>query len=235
MAAPALSPNCGPRRNGLTPSLIVLHYTAMASAEAAAARLCDPQAEVSAHYLITRTGEVIPLVPEDLRAWHAGEGEWCGLDDINSRSIGVELDNDGRSPFAAPLMDALESLLGGLMSRWPILPEGVIAHSDMAPGRKFDPGPRFDWPRLERGGFARRRAMGHGTAGQGTGSQGTGGQGLDERSAPAFRDLARDCGYTADVPFDALLEAVRLRYRPWAAGPLVSADFAPLVPNELRA
>jgi len=150
MMAPGLSPNCGARRDGLTPTLVVLHYTAMATAEAAVERLCDPAAEVSAHYLITRTGEVVPLVPEDLRAWHAGAGEWQGLRDINSRSIGIELDNDGAAPFGSRQMDALEALLAGVMARWDIPPSGVIGHSDMAPDRKSDPGPRFDWLRLER-------------------------------------------------------------------------------------
>lgn len=214
--ARALSPNCGPRRNGLTPTLVVLHHTAMATAEAAAERLCDPEAEVSAHYLIVRTGEVLPLVPEELRAWHAGTGEWHGLGDINSRSIGIELDNDGASPFAAPQMDALVALLRGITERLAIPPDGIIAHSDMAPDRKFDPGPRFDWARLERHGLARRRGMG-GTPGDG--------------SPTSFRTLARARGYTAKVPFDALLRAVRLRYRPWASGPLSPDDFTPLGPS----
>ncbi|HBR42556.1 MAG TPA: N-acetylmuramoyl-L-alanine amidase, partial [Sulfitobacter pontiacus] len=128
-----LSPNHGPRRNGLRPSLIVLHYTAMDSAEAACARLCDPAAEVSAHYLITGKGETVQLVPEDQRAWHAGAGEWRGQDDINSRSIGIELDNRGNHPFSEPQMVTLETLLRGIMERWSIPPEGVIGHSDMAP------------------------------------------------------------------------------------------------------
>src|SRR5690606_35918468 len=114
----------------------------MASAEAALARLCDPVAEVSAHYLIGRDGRIWQLVEEEARAWHAGTGEWRGRGDVNSRSIGIELDNDGRSPFAAPLMDALEALLPGILARWSIPTHGVIAHSDFAPARKIDPGPR---------------------------------------------------------------------------------------------
>lgn len=209
----ALSPNCGPRRNGLTPSLIVLHYTAMTSAEAAATRLCDPASEVSAHYLVTRTGEVVPLVPEHLRAWHAGTGEWHGQDDINSRSIGIELDNDGATPFAAPLMDALETMLSGLMDRWAIAPAGVIGHSDMAPGRKQDPGPRFDWARLARQGLAAATGVGPAPS---------------DPDPAHFRRLARAAGYTAEVDDATLLAAIRLRHRPHARGPLTPDDFRPL-------
>lgn len=215
----ALSPNCGPRRNGLTPTLVVLHYTAMGSADAAVDRLCDPAAQVSAHYLIARTGAVVALVPEDLRAWHAGAGEWRGLTDINSRSIGIELDNDGATPFSAPLMDALEELLAGILVRWDIPPDGVIAHSDMAPGRKRDPGPRFDWRRLARGGLADQPVTGP----------------LPARPDPErFRHLARAAGYTADVDDATLLDAVRLRHRPHARGPLAAVDFGPLVPAAQR-
>ncbi len=148
------SPNFGARRDGLLPELVVIHYTAMNGCEAALDRLCDPEAEVSSHYLISEKGEILQLVEEDKRAWHAGAGEWLGQDDINSRSIGIELDNTGRTPFSEPLMTALEELLPGILQRWNIPAEGVIGHSDMAPGRKFDPGPRFDWRRLERQGLA---------------------------------------------------------------------------------
>lgn len=148
------SPNFGTRRDGLLPELIVIHYTAMSSASAALERLCDPEAEVSAHYLIEADGTLWQLVEEAERAWHAGAGNWLGRDDINSRSIGIELDNRGTHPFAEPQMATLEQLLPGIMSRWDIQPEGVIGHSDSAPGRKIDPGPRFDWLRLERQGLA---------------------------------------------------------------------------------
>lgn len=203
------SPNFGPRRDGLAPSLIVLHYTAMKSAEAACDRLCDPVAEVSAHYLITRHGAIWELVPEEQRAWHAGAGEWRGQGDINSRSIGIELDNDGRSPFAAPLMAALEKLLPKIMTRWNISPDGVIGHSDMAPGRKIDPGPRFDWARLERQGLAARPDP----------------AGSAKSCTPEnFRALALRHGYSAPTDDASLLQVVRLRHRPWATGPLCRAD-----------
>ncbi len=148
------SPNFGPRRGGLRPELVVLHYTGMRSAQVALERLCDPAAAVSAHYLIGADGRLWQLVSEEMRAWHAGAGGWRGRADVNSRSIGIELENPGDRPFPAPQMQRLEALLNGVLARWGIPPAGVIGHSDMAPGRKHDPGPRFDWRGLARGGLA---------------------------------------------------------------------------------
>lgn len=142
------------RRGAVLPSLIVIHYTAMASCAEARARLCDPGAEVSAHWLISETGVAEALVDETVRAWHAGEGEWAGLTDVNSHSIGIELANTGRQPFSEQQMVALEALLAGTMQRWGIPAHRVIAHSDMAPSRKYDPGPRFDWRRLALAGLS---------------------------------------------------------------------------------
>lgn len=207
------SPNFGARRDGLTPSMVVLHYTAMKSAQAAIERLCDPCSEVSAHYVICRSGEVTQLVEEDHRAWHAGQGEWCGQRDINSRAIGIELDNTGTHPFPEPQMTALETLLEGILFRWPIPPDNVIGHSDMAPGRKFDPGPRFDWTRLARQGLAGRAGSDDGPA---------------DPTPAQFRKIARSAGFTADVDDDTLLCAVRFRFRPYASGPLTAEDFTPL-------
>lgn len=148
------SPSCGDRRDGAVPDMVVLHYTAMTSAQAALDRLCDPETEVSAHYLISETGQVWQMVPEDRRAWHGGAGQWGAVSDVNSRSIGIELANTGDHPFPEPQMAALEALLPGIMARWNIAPERVIGHSDMAPDRKTDPGPRFDWQRLARQGLS---------------------------------------------------------------------------------
>ena len=118
------------------PSIIVIHYTAMESCAAARARLCDPAFEVSAHWLISEAGAVEALVPEAARAWHAGAGEWAGINDVNSASIGIELANTGAQPFAEPQMAALERVLAGIMARWAIPAHRVIGHSDMAPSRK---------------------------------------------------------------------------------------------------
>ncbi|TCO69906.1 N-acetylmuramoyl-L-alanine amidase [Rhodovulum euryhalinum] len=207
------SPNFGPRRGGARPDLIVLHYTAM-PLNAALDRLCDPAAEVSAHYLITREGGLFQLVDEGLRAWHAGAGSWGDVTDVNSRSIGIELDNSGAEPFPAPLMATLERLLAGLMVRWAVPPERVIAHSDMAPGRKCDPGRRFDWQRLARAGLSVWPEAGPGAGG---------GAAPDEA---AFRAALVRVGYGPNRPTGDLLEAFRLRFRPWAAGPLCPADMA---------
>lgn len=204
------SPNAGRRRNGAQPELIVLHFTAMESAEAACERLCDRAAEVSAHYLIAADGRLWQLVAEEDRAWHAGAGSWGGAADVNSRSIGVELDNDGHAPFAAPLMSVLEPLLARLMADWAIPPERVIGHSDMAPERKDDPGRRFDWRRLARQDLAVWPQP----------------DAAPEPPDPAgFLAAARRFGYP-DAGIDLVLEAVRQRFRPWAAGPLSAADMA---------
>ena len=108
---------------------MVIHYTAMATAAEARARLCDPAAEVSAHWLIDEAGRAEALVPEALRAWHAGAGAWGAVSDVNSRSIGIELANPGDRPFAAAQMAALERLLAGILGRWAIPPERVIGLS----------------------------------------------------------------------------------------------------------
>jgi N-acetylmuramoyl-L-alanine amidase len=143
------SPNHGPRRDGAAIDMLVLHYTGMMSAAAALARLCDPGAEVSAHYLVDEFGLVYRLVPEDRRAWHAGVAFWAGERDVNGRSIGIELANPGHElgyrDFPAAQMTALVELARGIVTRHPIPPHRVLGHSDVAPRRKIDPGEKFDW------------------------------------------------------------------------------------------
>jgi len=178
----------------------------MRDCASAADRLCDPDHEVSAHWLIDRDGTLLRLVPEDRRAWHAGAGSWGGQGDVNSRSIGIELDNDGRTPFDEPLMVALEGLLARILTRHEIPPHHVIGHSDMAPGRKGDPGPHFDWCRLARAGL----------------SVWPDGESAEVDAARFAADAAR-FGYP-DVAPDLLLVAIRLRFRPGASGPLDARD-----------
>ena len=185
----------------------------MDSAAAALERLCDPVHEVSAHYLIGADGTLWQMVREEDRAWHAGRGSWCGQTDVNSRSVGIELDNAGTHPFSEPQMAVLETLLHQIMKRWSIAPSGVIGHSDMAPGRKVDLGPRFDWQRLERHQLAANRGQD---------------EARQDAPMPVFRALARDAGFPDDVEDDTLLASVRLRYRPWAKGPLQPDDLAAL-------
>lgn len=206
------SPNCGPRRGGARPDLVVIHYTAMATAAAALDRLCDPAAEVSAHYLICAQGQVWQLVDEAQRAWHAGAGRWGDVTDVNSRSIGIELANRGDHPFAAAQMDALEGLLARIMARWEIPPERVIGHSDMAPLRKSDPGPRFDWRRLARRGLS---------VWPDPAAAATGGDFLDDAAQAGFHP-PEGC---ADAEA-AVLTALRLRFRPQATGALDAVDRA---------
>lgn len=202
MIGGAASPNHGDRR-GQQPQLIVLHYTGMADCASARDRLCDPLAEVSAHWLIAEDGTAEALVPEDRRAWHAGAGAWQGRDDVNSRSIGIEIANPGDRPFPARQMDALVALLRQIMDRWQIGHVAVIGHSDMAPGRKIDPGARFDWQRLAREGVA------YWPVGQGA-----------DLPLSASLDLI---GYSAADPATRLA-AFRLRFRPWATGPETADD-----------
>ncbi|SMC11170.1 N-acetylmuramoyl-L-alanine amidase AmiD precursor [Roseovarius aestuarii] len=200
------SPNYGARSDNARPDMIVLHYTAMETARAALERLCDPETEVSAHYLIGETGHVWQLIPEEQRAWHAGAGQWGDVTDVNSRSIGIELANCGDHPFPDPQMAALEYLLAQVMERWAIPPERIIGHSDMAIGRKTDPGPRFDWRRLAQQDLSVWSEA--------------------RTCAGDFAADARAFGYAPADSADAVLSAVRLRFRPWATGPIDDLDRA---------
>ncbi|WP_460272190.1 N-acetylmuramoyl-L-alanine amidase [Celeribacter sp. ULVN23_4] len=203
------SPNFGERRDGARPDLVVIHYTAMASAEEALARLCDPEFEVSAHYLISEQGQVFRLVEEEMRAWHAGAGQWGDVTDVNSRSIGIELANPGTTPFSAAQMDAFEGLLADILTRHAIPPERVIGHSDMAPLRKIDPGPRFDWKRLALQGLSVFSDVI---------------ENIEPDEVRFVQDL--ECiGYPA-TPLEALLPAFRSRFRPHHQGPLDGRDMA---------
>lgn len=135
----------------------MLHYTGMASAEAALARLCDPMAKVSAHWLVREDGSALALVPEERRAWHAGRSAWRGRAGLNDGSIGVEIVNPGHGhghrPFPEAQVRGVIGLCRGIVARHPIRPEGVLAHSDVAPDRKIDPGERFPWERLAAAGI----------------------------------------------------------------------------------
>ena len=208
------SPNFTPRRDGARADHVVLHYTAMDSAQSAIDRLCDATAEVSAHYVISEHGHVWRLVDEDMRAWHAGAGCWRGISDMNSRSIGIELANRGDHPFPEPQMAALETLLADILERQLIPPRNVIGHSDMAPGRKSDPGPRFDWRRLAIKGLAiwPDTQPGH------------------IREPGRWAEFAQKVGYEVDqtdapsVGDTPAFAAFRQRFRPWHDGPLDDED-----------
>lgn len=147
-----LSPNYNDRPDGTLIDTIILHYTGMETAQDALSRMCDPKAEVSAHYVILEDGEIIPLVPENKRAWHAGISHWRGKENINDTSIGIELVNPGHEfgyrEFPARQMDSLLMLMEELFTRHPISVRNVVGHADIAPSRKSDPGELFNWEML---------------------------------------------------------------------------------------
>ena len=151
------SPNHDARPPGVVTGMLILHYTGMESAEAALARLCDPAAGVSAHYVVDEDGAVYRLVPEERRAWHAGESAWRGRPGVNDVSIGIEIVNPGHEigyrPYPPAQMAAVEALCRGVVARHPIPPRHVLGHSDVAPSRRSDPGELFDWARLAAAGI----------------------------------------------------------------------------------
>ena len=147
LAEPRVSPNFGPRLDGVPVDSLILHYTGMPSGESAEAWLCDTASSVSSHYIVHEDGRVVQMVRETDRAWHAGQSFWRGCRDMNSCSIGVEIVNpghDGGLPhFADIQIEGVIALCRNVIERNGIAPERVLAHSDVAPGRKVDPGERF--------------------------------------------------------------------------------------------
>jgi len=151
------SPNVEERRNGLRPTILLLHYTGLESMARAIDWLCHAGSGVSCHYGIDEDGCITQMVSEDLRAWHAGESMWAGESDINSTSIGIEIQNSGHAfdypDFPEAQMQAVERLSRDIIARHGIRPERVLAHSDVAPARKKDPGEKFPWERLAHAGI----------------------------------------------------------------------------------
>ena len=151
------SPNHSERAGDGRVDMLILHYTGMPDAESALRRLCDPRAEVSAHYLVHEDGGIVQCVPEARRAWHAGKSFWKGETDINSRSIGIEIVNPGHDSgypdFPQVQIDAVIELARDICRRHSIPPWRVLAHSDVAPDRKADPGEKFPWDLLARHGI----------------------------------------------------------------------------------
>ncbi len=152
------SPNCDERKDSSAPDMILLHYTGLQSGEAALRRLCAPDSKVSAHYVVFEDGRIVQCVPEALRAWHAGVSSWAGETDINSCSIGIEIVNPGHE-FGYPdyplrQIAAVISLCKSIITRrGPISPDRILAHSDVAPARKQDPGEKFPWDLLSESGI----------------------------------------------------------------------------------
>jgi N-acetylmuramoyl-L-alanine amidase len=152
-----VSPNFGPRRDGKRADAIILHYTGMETGEAAEAWLCNPESEVSSHYLVHEDGLIVQMVREADRAWHAGASSWHGETDMNSRSVGIEIVNSGHflgyEDFGDRQIEAVIDLCQGISLRHRVPPERVLAHSDIAPARKADPGEKFPWRRLAASGI----------------------------------------------------------------------------------
>lgn len=146
------SPNIEPRARRLTPTFLILHYTGLDSMERSLAVLSRPDCKVSCHYVVDVDGRIVQMVAEDMRAWHAGVSSWHGETDINSASIGIEIQNGGHAlgypDFPDAQMRAVIALSRDICDRHEIAPQRVLAHSDIAPARKIDPGEKFDWRRL---------------------------------------------------------------------------------------
>ena len=149
--------NVEPRHGGARPELLILHYTGMSSADKAIGWLAKAESRVSCHYVIDEAGHISQLVPETLRAWHAGISSWRGQTDVNSRSIGIEIHNPGHEhgypDFPFDQMNAVIALSNDIVARHGMRPESVLAHSDVAPERKIDPGEKFSWAMLAKAGL----------------------------------------------------------------------------------
>jgi N-acetylmuramoyl-L-alanine amidase len=148
------SPNFDERPKGTKINSIIIHYTGMKTFEEAYKKLCDKSSKVSSHYLIGRDGRIINLVNEKYRAWHAGVSRWKGIDNLNNNSIGIELENPGHEfgyiSFSKKQMNALILLCKEIKKRYDIKAEWVLGHSDISPGRKLDPGEKFDWKTIRK-------------------------------------------------------------------------------------
>lgn len=173
--------NVEQRRGGVKPRLLILHYTGMSSARAAIEYLAKAESKVSCHYVIDEDGRITQMVAEAARAWHAGLSSWQGATDINSLSIGIEIQNPGHEHgyprFPVAQMRAVAALSADIAARNGMPPEAILAHSDVAPARKIDPGEKFDWKWLAEQGvghwvrpaplLATDDGLGHGARGEG--------------------------------------------------------------------
>ena len=211
--------NVEKRRGGAVPRLVILHYTGMSSAEKAIDWLAREESRVSCHYVIDEQGRITQLVPEKLRAWHAGVSYWQGETDINSCSIGIEIHNPGHSEgypeFPRKQIDAVVALTRDICERHGIPPHGVLGHSDVAISRKIDPGEKFPWGRLARRGighWVRPARLNTDDRGFGVGESGVE---IDEA-----RGLLRTYGYDVqahgafDEPMRRVVEAFQRHFRP---------------------
>jgi len=227
------SPNHGPRRAGKPVDMLVLHYTGMKTLAAALKRLCDPKAQVSAHYLVARDGRVFRLAPEARRAWHAGVSFWAGERDVNSRSIGIELENPGHEfgyrAFPVKQIAALIWLARGILRRHRIPKRRVLGHSDVAPRRKIDPGEKFPWQRLARAGIGYRPKPGRARRAQAKPDLAS-----VQRALAAFGYEIAPTG-RMDAPTRAAVRAFQRHFRPRQVDGAVDRETAALAAALTRA
>ena len=213
------SPNFEPRRGKTRADMLLLHYTGMMSAARVVAWFASPSSKLSSHYVIDDDGHITQMVSERDRAWHAGVGSWAGETDINSASIGIEIQNPGHDlgypEFNATQMAAVTALCQDIIARNAIPPTRVLAHSDVSPGRKIDPGEKFDWRGLHASGvghWVEPAPLDDGDEGFGTGAS-------DPAILRATELLAR-YGYgivpspTLDVTGAKVLRSFQLHFRP---------------------
>jgi len=212
------SPNFNDRK--LPVSLIILHYTGMEDGSSALARMCDEDAQVSAHYMIEEDGRVFRLVDEGKRAWHAGVSSWRGESDINSASIGIEIVNGGHDlglpDFPPVQIAAVIALVRDIMQRYQLKSHQVIGHSDIAPGRKIDPGERFPWGQLAEAGCA-------------LGPADLRPDGLDSEAA------LRAIGYGLEPGLSTVVEAFQRRFRPANITGIIDDETEALIAGVLAA
>jgi len=192
-----VSPNFGPRVGVSRPDLIILHYTGMKTGEGAEAWLCTPESQVSAHYLVHEDGRIVQMVRESDRAWHAGKSFWRGVSDINSHSIGIEIVNPGHEfgyrSFPRKQIASVIELCKEIADRRRIPGHGVLAHSDVAPGRKVDPGDKFPWRQLAKAG------VGHFVAPARAGGKPVLASGDDEAAVEELQSMLSLYGYRIDI------------------------------------
>lgn len=213
------SPNIEPRFRGLTPTILILHYTGLETVERSLDVLSRADCKVSCHYVVDVDGRIIQMVAEGMRAWHAGLSSWHGETDINSASIGIEIQNPGHAlgypDFPAIQMKAITALCRDIVCRHGIAPDRVLAHSDVAPARKIDPGEKFDWPGLAANGvgfWVPPVAIEDGDEGLG--------QGADTSDVAQARALLARYGYGVaetgplDQDLGFVLRAFQLHFRP---------------------
>jgi len=203
------SPNFNERADGQSPSMLLLHYTGMKTGSEAIERLCDPGSKVSAHYVVEEDGRVFQLVSDDKRAWHAGVSYWAGESDINSASIGVEIVNPGHEfgyrDFPDAQIESVIKLCGQIIEKYNISSGKVMGHSDVAPGRKTDPGELFPWERLAQSGIGLWPEVWD----------------MDVQAAPdllesddSYHALLCEFGYSPAEDFDVVLEAYHRHFCP---------------------